>query len=215
MNWQTSISHAESGSRRQDLEGVGMAKGTQHKLDNVRKPRVHITYDVEIGDAQEMKELPFVMGVMSDLSGASTGDLPKFKERKFVEVDRDNFNDYLKKQAPKVTFKVDNTLSDDPDAQLAVDMTFQKMKDFEPEQVVENVPVLKELLDVRKRLQSLQSRVTSSDEVTDFLKDILQNEDKRNAVAAELGVGGSAEPEAPAAPEPDAGDGGGEPTPEA
>jgi type VI secretion system protein ImpB len=190
-----------------------MAKGTQHKLDNVRKPRVQITYDVEIGDAQEMKELPFVMGVMSDLSGASTGELPKFKERKFVNVDRDNFNDYLKKQAPKVTYKVDNTLSDDPDAQLAVDMSFEKLADFGPEQVAENVPVLKELLDVRKRLQSLQAKVTSSDEVTDFLKEILDDEDKRNAVAAELGVGGGGDTPA----EPDAGgdDSGGEPTPEA
>ncbi len=190
-----------------------MAKGTQHKLDNVRKPRVQITYDVEIGDAQEMKELPFVMGVLSDLSGASNSDLAKFKDRKFVEVDRDNFNDYLKKQAPKVTFKVDNTLSDDPDAQLAIDMTFDKMSDFEPEQVVEKVPVLKELLDVRKRLQSLQARVTSSDEVTDFLKEILDDEGKRNAIAAELGVGGAKEADAPDASGDDSGDG--EPAPEA
>jgi len=185
-------------------------ESTQHKLDRVRKPRVHITYDVEIGDAQEMKELPFVMGVMSDLSGKSASELPKFKERKFVEVDRDNFNEYLKKQKPRVAFKVDNQLSDDPDAQLAVDMTFEKMKDFEPQQVVENVPVLKELLDVRKRLQSLQSRVTSSDEVTDFLKEIIENEDKRKAIAEELGVGGGGEEQA--APESGGGD---EPAPEA
>ena len=182
-----------------------MAESTQHKLDRVRKPRVHITYDVEIGDAQEMKELPFVMGVLSDLSGNPEEKLPKMKDRKFTEVDRDNFNEFLKKQTPRVSFKVADKLSGDADSQLSVDLTFQNMKDFEPEGIVNKVPVLKELLDVRTRLKSLQSRVSSSDEVTDFLKDILSNEEKRNAVAAELGVGGggaepAAEEEPPAPP---------------
>ena len=182
-----------------------MAESTQHKLDRTRKPRVHITYDVEIGDAMEMKELPFVMGVMSDLSGNRAEPLPKLKDRSFTEVDRDNFNDYLKKQEPRVAFKVDDKLSEDPDAQLAVDLTFKNMKDFEPEGVINQIDPLRELLEVRKRLKSLQSRVTSSDEVTDFLKDILTNEEKRQAVAEELGLGGgAAEPEP--APEPPAGD---------
>ena len=190
-----------------------MSESTQHKLDRVRKPRVHITYDVEIGDAQEMKELPFVMGVLSDLSGNPEKPLPKLKDRKFVEVDRDNFNEFLKKQKPRVSFKVEDKLSGDKDSQLAVDMTFKSMKDFEPEGVVNNVPVLKELLDIRTRLKSLQSRVTSSDEVTDFLKDILSNEDKRSAVAQELGIGGGGG-DAPAEPTPDDGgsEGGDEPT---
>jgi type VI secretion system protein ImpB len=177
-----------------------MPESSQHKLDRTRKPRVHITYDVEIGDAMEMKELPFVMGVMADLSGSPAEPLPKLKERSFVEVDRDNFNDFLKKQKPRVAFKVDDKLSDDPDTQLAVDLTFKDMKDFEPEGVIKQIPVLNELLEVRQRLKSLQSRVTSSDEVTDFLKEILTDEEKRKAVADELGLGAE---EAPPAAEPE------------
>jgi type VI secretion system protein ImpB len=173
-------------------------------LDRTRKPRVHITYDVEIGDAMEMKELPFVMGVMADLSGNPAEPLPKMKDRTFVEVDRDNFNEFLKKQKPRVSYKVDDKLSDDPDSQLAVDLTFKDMKDFEPEGVIKQVPVLNELLEVRQRLKSLQSRVTSSDEVTDFLKDILTNDEKRQAVASELGLGAD---EAPPAEEPEGGAG--------
>jgi type VI secretion system protein ImpB len=179
---------------------VVMAESTQHKLDRTRKPRVHITYDVEIGDAMEMKELPFVLGVMSDLSGNRSEPLPKLKDRSFTEVDRDNFNEFLKKQAPRVAFKVDDKLSDDPDAQLSVDMTFKSMKDFEPEGVINQVGPLRELLEVRKRLKSLQSRVTSSDEVTDFLKEILSSDEKRQAIADELGLtGGAAAEEAPPA----------------
>ena len=179
-----------------------MPESSQHKLDRTRKPRVHITYDVEIGDAMEMKELPFVMGVMADLSGNPAEPLPKMKDRSFVEVDRDNFNEFLKKQKPRVSYKVDDKLSDDPDSQLAVDLTFKDMKDFEPEGVIKQVPVLNELLEVRQRLKSLQSRVTSSDEVTDFLKDILTNDEKRQAVASELGLGAD---EAPPAAEPEGG----------
>lgn len=177
-----------------------MPESSQHKLDRTRKPRVHITYDVEVGDAMEMKELPFVMGVLSDLSGNPSEPLPKLKDRSFVEVDRDNFNDFLRKQKPRVAFKVKDKLSGDPDKQLSVDITFKDMKDFEPEGVIRQIPVLNELLDVRQRLKSLQSRVTSSDEVTDFLKEILSNEDKRNAIADELGLGGGGEEPAAEAP---------------
>ncbi|MCB9899473.1 MAG: type VI secretion system contractile sheath small subunit [Planctomycetes bacterium] len=168
------------------------SESTQHKLDRTRKPRVQITYDVEIGDAQEVKELPFVLGVMADLSGSRDPEnpLPKLKDRGFVEVDRDNFNDFLKKQTPRLAFKVDDKLSGDKDAQLGVDLRFKSMKDFEPEGVINQIPALKELLEVRKRLKSLQSRVTSSDEVTDFLREILSDDGKRKAIADELGIGG-------------------------
>jgi len=178
-----------------------MVESSQHKLDRTRKPRVQITYDVEIGDAEEMKELPFVMGVMADLSGSPAEPLPKMKDRSFVDVDRDNFNEFLKKQKPRAAFKVDDKLSGDSDQQLSVDLTFEQMKDFEPEGVVKQVPVLNELLEVRRRLKSLQSRVSSSDEVTDFLKEILTDGEKRDAIAKELGLGGEGgEPEP--APEP-------------
>jgi type VI secretion system protein ImpB len=162
----------------------------------VRKPRVHITYDVDIGDATEVKELPFVMGVISDLSGNPEEALPDMKKRGFVEVDRDNFNEFLKKQNPRVAFKVDDMISGDPDKQIGVDITFEKMKDFEPEGVVNSVPVLKEMLDIRQRLKSLHSRVTSSDEVTDFLKEILDDETRRTELADTLGVGGGGDADA-------------------
>lgn len=164
-----------------------MAKeSTQHKLDRTRKPRVHITYDVEVGDAMEVKELPFVVGVMADLSGNPEEPLPPLKERKFVEVDRDTFGQFLKKQKPRFSAKVPNKLVDDPDAQLSVDLTFESMKDFEPEGIVNQVEPLKELLDIRRRLKSLQSRVSSSDEVEALLTEIIEKEDRRQEIAAEL-----------------------------
>lgn len=213
MNWRGWIWNAvcvwsEYKGGRGTSQEIKMAESSQHKLDRTRKPRVHITYDVEIGDAQEMKELPFVVGVMADLSGNPTEPLPKLKERKFVEVDRDNFSDFMKKQNVRAAFKVDSKLSDDPDAQLAIDLDFKSMKDFEPEGVVKQVPALNELLEIRNRLKSLQSRVSSSDEVTDFLKEILTDDSKRDALASELGLGGASEPETPAADEAPAPEGG-------
>ena len=166
-----------------------MAKeSSQHGLDRKNKPRVHITYDVEKGDAIEERELPFVVGVMADLSGNRAESLPELKKRGFVEVDRQNFDEFLKKQKPRVAFKVDNHLTDDKDAQLSVDVTFESMKDFEPDGLVQKVPELKQLIELRNRLKSLQARVASSDEVTDFLKQILTNEGQRQALARELGV---------------------------
>ena len=133
-------------------------ESTQHKLDRTRKPRVHITYDVEKGDSMEVKELPFVVGVMSDLSGSAERP-EKLKDRKFHEVDRDSFNDFLKKQAPRFSASTDDKISGRKDKQIPVDITFESMKDFEPEGIVEKVPVLKELLDIRRRLKSLQRSV--------------------------------------------------------
>ena len=101
-------------------------ESTQHKLDRVRSPRVHITYDVEIGDAIEMKELPFVMGVLADLSGKPDAPLPRLRDRKFVEIDRDNFNDVLKGMKPRLAFRVDNKLTDD-DTKLGVELRFQNL----------------------------------------------------------------------------------------
>jgi type VI secretion system protein ImpB len=163
-------------------------ESTQHKLDRTRKPRVQITYDVEKGDATETKELPFVVGVLSDLSGQRAEPLDPLKERAFKEVSRDNFNDYLKEQAPRFAGKVENELVDDPDAQLSVDITFKSMKDFEPEAIVEQVPVLKELLEIRQRLKSLQSRVTSNGEVEELVRDIIAKDERRREIAKELGL---------------------------
>src|SRR5437660_11535398 len=123
-------------------------ESTQHKLDRVRSPRVHITYDVEVGGAIELKELPFVIGVLGDRTGQPQQPLPKLKERKFVEVNPDNFDTVLEGMKPHLAFAVENKLSDDPGRpQLKVDLRFKKMDDFEPANVAKQVKPLKELLD--------------------------------------------------------------------
>ena len=117
-------------------------ESTQHKLDRVRRPRVHITYDVQIGDAIEMKELPFVMGILADLSGKPDEPLPRLMDRKFVEIDRDNFHDVLKGTKPRIAFRVDNKLTND-DTKMGVELRFNSLDDFEPEQVVKQVEPLR------------------------------------------------------------------------
>ena len=113
---------------------------TQHKLDRVRPPRVQITYDVEVGDAIEVKELPFVMGVLGDFTGQPTEPLAKLKDRKFVEVTPDNFDAVLENMKPHLAFSVENKLCEDPDAgKLKVDLNFKSMDDFAPENVARQV----------------------------------------------------------------------------
>ena len=140
-------------------------ESTQHKLDRVRPPRVQITYDVEIGDAIEMKELPFVVGVLSDLSGKPEEPLPRLQDRKFVEIDRDNFNEVLRGMKPRLAFRVDNKLSDD-DTQMAVELKFNSLDDFEPEQVVRQVEPLRKLLETRQQLQALLAKMDGNDKLT-------------------------------------------------
>src|ERR1700728_2166674 len=127
-----------------------MAESLQHKLDRVRSPRVHITYDVETGGAIELKELPFVVGVLGDFTGQPTAPLPKLKERKFVEVNPDNFDSVLEGMKPHLSFSVENKLSDEPDAaNLKIDLKFRKFDDFEPANKAKQVKPLKEMLDLR------------------------------------------------------------------
>src|SRR5436305_9658388 len=135
-----------------------MADSTQHKLDRVRRPRVQNTYDVETNGAMQKTELPFVVGVMADLSGQRKNPLPNLKERKFVPVDRDNFNDVLAKAEPRLALKVQNRLTDE-DTKLAVELNFKHLDDFEPARVAEQVAPLKELLDMRVRLTQLLSKM--------------------------------------------------------
>lgn len=165
------------------------SESQQKKLTRTRKPRVHITYDVHIGDAIEMRELPFVVGVLADLSGNHPDrDLPELKNRKFVEINRDNFGDVMKRQKPSIAVKVPNKLSGKPDETLGVELTFESMKDFDPDRVVERIEPLKEMMEVRKRLKSLLAKATTSDEISGFLRDVLTSEEKRKAVAKELGI---------------------------
>jgi type VI secretion system protein ImpB len=154
-----------------------MAESQQHKLDRVRRPRVQITYDVETGGAMEKKELPFVVGVLADLSGAPKTALKPLKERKMTSIDRDNFNDVLAGATPRVAMKVQNKLTDE-DSKLAVELNFKHMDDFEPAKVAEQVPALKELLDMRQRLTYLQSKMEGNDKLEALLTDVLGNTEK-------------------------------------
>src|SRR2546423_163113 len=122
-----------------------MSESLQHKLDRIRRPRVQITYDVQVGDAMQKVELPFVIGVLADLSGKPQDPLPTLKERKVVNIDRDNFNNVLTKAAPRVALRVQNKLTDE-DTKLAVELNFKSIDDFEPAQVANQIGPLKELL---------------------------------------------------------------------
>jgi len=169
-----------------------MAKpSTQHKLDRVRPPRVHVTYDVEVGDAIEMKELPFVMGVLGDFTGQPEAPLPKLRERKFVEVTPDNFDSVLEGMKPHVAFSVVNKLSEDPKAgQLKVDLHFKKLEDFEPEQVARQIKPLKEMLDLRTKLSDLRGSLQGNDKLEELLLDAVSNTEKLDKLKGELGKSG-------------------------
>ena len=169
-----------------------MAKeSTQHKLDRVRAPRVQITYDVEVGNAIELKELPFVMGVLGDFSGQPEQPLAAMKDRKFVEINPDNFDSVLKGMAPHLSYSVDNKLSSDPDAgQVKVDLRFESLDDFSPENVAKQVKPLKELLDLRTRLSDLRGSLQGNDKLDDILVKVLSNTEERDKLKAELSDAG-------------------------
>ena len=165
-----------------------MARESVHKkLERVRAPRVHVTYDVEVGDAIEMKEIPFVMGVLADLSGMPEEPLPRLKERRFIEITPDNFDDVLAKMNPRVAFTVDNKLSDDPDAgKIGVELNFKSMEDFEPENVARQVKPMRELLDLRTRLSDLVGSLQGNEKLESILHEIAGDEDKLKQLQAEL-----------------------------
>src|ERR1700704_3185391 len=163
-------------------------ESTQHKLDRVRSPRVQITYDVEIGGAIELKELPFVVGVLGDLTGQPEQPLPKLKERKFVEVNPDNFDTVLEGMKPHLSFAVENKLSDEPDApQLRIDLKFRKLDDFEPANVAKQVKPLKELLDLRTRLSDLRGSLQGNDKLEELLLEAVGNTEKLEKLKGEIG----------------------------
>jgi len=162
-------------------------ESTQRKLSRVRAPRVQITYDVEIGDALELKELPFVMGVLADLTGQPKTPLAPLKERKFVEITPDNFDTVLGNMRPRLAYSVANTLSDDPNAgELAVDLTFESLEDFSPAQVANHVRPLKELLDLRTRLSDLRGSLQGNDKFDELLYQAVTNTESREKLRAEL-----------------------------
>ena len=164
-----------------------MSASIHDKLNRVRKPRVHITYEVETGGAQVMRELPFVVGVMGDFSGDPTTPLKPLAERKFVQIDRDNFNDVMARIGPGLNLKVENTLADDG-SQMAVDLKFKSIEDFEPGRVVEQVPALRALMETRNKLRDLMSKVDRSEELESVLEKVLQNQNDLDALSAQLGI---------------------------
>lgn len=166
-----------------------MADSTQKKLERVRPPRIQISYEVETGGALEMKELPFLMGVLGDFTGQPTEPLPKLKDRKFVEVTPDNFDDVLASMKPHLAFTVENKLSEDADApKLAVDLNFRSMDDFSPDAVARQVKPLKELLDLRTQLADLRGSLQTNEKLDEVLQATLGDAEKMNKLRSELGI---------------------------
>ena len=155
------------------------------KLKKVRKPRVHITYDVETEGAVEVKELPFVVGVMGDFSGDPTEPLAPLKDRKFIQIDRDNFDQVLRRMAPGARFRVENTLAGDG-SEMVVDLKFQSIEDFEPGRVIDQVPPLKRLLETRNKLRDLMTKADGSEQLENLLESILKDQTQLDRLKHEL-----------------------------
>lgn len=166
----------------------------QHKLDRVRPPRVHITYDVEVGGAIELKELPFVLGVLGDFVGKPEEPLPPLKNRKFVEIDADNFNQVLSGMKPRVAFSVDNKLQNDG-SKVGVDLKFNNIEDFEPDNVVQQIDPLRKLVEARQKLSDLRSKMDGNDKLESLLNDVVTNSDKQKQLGDALGIQGGAQEE--------------------
>ncbi|WP_434155567.1 type VI secretion system contractile sheath small subunit [Pseudomonas sp. JZ134] len=182
-----------------------MAESTQHKLDRIRPPRVQITYDVEIGGAIEKKELPMVVGILSDLSGRPETPLPKLSERRFVDIDRDNFNEVLSSIEPRATLQVDNTLSRDG-SKLDVELRFSHIDDFNPVNIVGQVPPLRRLFEARQRLRDLLTKLDGNDDLDQLLQNVVADTDglqeiKLARIGHEKPVADSSQSEQPDAPQ--------------
>jgi type VI secretion system protein ImpB len=163
---------------------------TQKKLERVRPPRVNISYEVETGGAIEMKELPFLMGVLGDFTGHAAEPLPRLKDRKFVEVTPDNFDDTLASMKPRLQFSVENKLSEDADApKLGIELNFRSMDDFSPEAVAKQVKPLRELLELRTQLADLRGSLQTNEALDDALQATLGDADKMAKLRGELGLG--------------------------
>lgn len=167
-----------------------MSDSIHDKLKRVRKPRVHITYDLETNGAQVEKEIPFVMGVMGDYSGDNTEGKKTLKERKFSQIDRDNFNDVLGKINPQLRMKVENTLEGD-NSEVSVNLDFKSMEDFEPHKIVEQIAPLKKLMDTRNKLRDLLTKADRSEDLEALLEGILSDTAALSSLSSELGIDGT------------------------
>jgi type VI secretion system protein ImpB len=163
--------------------------GVHDKLGRVRKPRVHLSYEVETEGAMVEKTLPFVVGVMGDFSGDPTSPLKPLKDRKFIQIDRDNFDDVMSKMTPGLKFKVENTLQKDG-SEIGVDLKFGSMADFDPARVVQQVEPLRKMIETRNKLRDLLSKADRSDELDSLLERVLKNQEDLAKLAGDLGEGG-------------------------
>ena len=159
----------------------------QHKLDRVRPPRVQITYDVEVGGAIELKELPFVVGVLGDFTGKPEEPLPALKNRKFVEIDPDNFNQVMAGMKPRLTFSTENKLQEDG-SKMGVELKFNSIEDFEPDQIVQQVDPLRKLVEARQKLSDLRSKMDGNDKLESMLNDVISSQDKQKELSDALGL---------------------------
>jgi type VI secretion system protein ImpB len=164
-----------------------MSDSIHDKLKRVRKPRVHITYDLETNGTVVEKEIPFVMGVMGDYSGDNTENKKPLKERKFSQIDRDNFNEIMSKVNPQLRMKVENMLEGDG-SEMSVNLDFKSMDDFEPHRIVEQIEPLKKLMDTRNKLRDLLTKADRSEELESILEDVLSNTNALSSLSSELGV---------------------------
>jgi len=164
----------------------------QHKLDRVRPPRVQITYDVEIGGAIELKELPFVLGVLGDFVGKPEEILPAIRNRKFVEIDRDNFNQVMEGMKPRLSFSTENKLQDDG-SKIGVELKFKSIEDFEPDNVVQQVEPLRKLVEARQKLSDLRSKMDGNEKLENILNEVIANAGKQKELSDALGMKGAKE----------------------
>ena len=166
-----------------------MAKkeSTQQKLSRVRPPRVHITYNVEIGGAIEQKDIPFVVGVLGDFSGQPAEQMPRLKDRKLIEVDRDNFDQVLAGMKPRLAYRVENRLAGD-DSKLNIELRFNSLEDFEPDKVVQQVEPLRQLIEARRKLSDLLSKMDGNDRLEELLQEIIQNTGQQQQLSHALGL---------------------------
>jgi len=159
----------------------------QKKVGRVRPPRVQITYDVQVGDAIEKRDIPFVVGVLADLSGMPEKPLPPISKRKFASIDRDNVNDVMKKIGPRLAFKVPNRLSED-DTKLNVELRFESMDDFQPARIAQQVTPLRKLLELRNSLANLRTSLIGNDKLENLLQEMIQNQELLRQAGAEAGI---------------------------
>jgi type VI secretion system protein ImpB len=159
----------------------------QHKIDRVRPPRVQITYDVEIGGAIELKELPFVLGVLGDFVGKPEEPLAPLKSRKFVEIDPDNFNQILAGMSPRLAYTIENKLQDDG-SKMGIELKFNSIEDFEPDNIVQQVEPLRKLVEARQKLADLRSKMDGNEKLENLLEDVISNADKQKQLSDALGL---------------------------